>query len=132
MSDAFGIDLSALQALQQAMAVTSNNVANANTPGYDVESINLVSAAPQATGTAASIGDGVVVAGTSRAYNQAAAGQLNTSQGSLGQLNALQGYSSQIDNIVGTTAGGLSTALQSFYSAWSTVSNDPTSTARQR
>ena len=35
MSDVFGIDLSALQAFQQAIAVTSNNVANASTPGYD-------------------------------------------------------------------------------------------------
>jgi flagellar hook-associated protein 1 FlgK len=128
VSDAFGIDLSALQALQQAMAVTSNNVANANTPGYDEETINLVSAAPQATG-GASVGDGVVVQGISRAYNQAAAGQLNTSQSSLGQLNALQGYTSQIDNLFGTTAAGLSTSLQNYYNAWSTVADNPTSSA---
>jgi flagellar hook-associated protein 1 len=129
VSDAFGIDLSALQALQQAMAVTSNNVANANTPGYDEESINLVSAAPQAAGGGVSIGDGVVVQGISRAYNQAAAGQLNTSQSSLGQLNALQGYTNQIDNLFGTTAAGLSTSLQNYYNAWSTVADNPTSSA---
>ena len=41
MSNAFGIDISALQAFQQAIAVTSNNVANASTPGYDEESIEL-------------------------------------------------------------------------------------------
>ena len=60
-----------------------------------------------------------MVAGISRAYSQAAANQLNTSQSSLGQLTALQNYTSQIDNLFGTTVGGLSTALQSFYSAWS-------------
>jgi flagellar hook-associated protein 1 FlgK len=62
LSDVFGIDVSALQAFQQAIAVTSNNVANASTPGYDVESINLTAAAPQGGGNTA-IGAGVVVSG---------------------------------------------------------------------
>jgi flagellar hook-associated protein 1 len=131
VSDMFGISVSALRAFQAAINVTSNNVANASTPGYDRESINLTEGAPQSNGTA-SVGSGVVVAGIGRAFSQAAANQLNTSQSSLGQLNALQNYSSQIDNLFGTTAGGLSTALQNFYSAWSDVANNPTSTAARQ
>jgi flagellar hook-associated protein 1 FlgK len=127
----FGIDVSALQAFQQAIEVTSNNVANASTPGYDVESINLGTAAPQDSG-GLSIGAGVVVSGVTRAYSQAAANQLNTSQSSLSQLTALQNYTSQIDNLFGTTAGGLSTALQTYYSGWSAVADDPTSTAARQ
>jgi flagellar hook-associated protein 1 FlgK len=131
LSDVFGISLSALRAFQSAVAVTSNNIANANTPGYAKESVTLVTAAPQSNG-AISVGAGVQVAGIARSFNQATANQLNSSQSSLGQLNALQSYSSQIDNIVGTTAGGLSTSLQSFYSAWSDVANSPTSTATRQ
>lgn len=131
MPDIFGITVSALQAFQSALDVTSNNIANANTPGYARESINLSAAAPQSNGTT-SVGNGVVVNGVIRAFSQATANQLNTSQSSLGQLNALQTYSSQIDNLVGTTAGGLSTALQSFYGAWSDVANNPTSTATRQ
>ena len=131
MSDLFGISVTALRAFQAAIAVSSNNVANASTPGYDKESINLTEAIPQSNGTA-SVGSGVVVSGISRAYSQAAANQLNTSQSSLGQLTALQSYTNQIDNLLGTTAGGLSTALQSFYSAWSDVANTPTSTASRQ
>jgi flagellar hook-associated protein 1 FlgK len=127
----FGISVSALQAFQQAINVTSNNIANASTPGYDVESANLTEAIPQSNG-AATVGAGVVVTGISRAFSQAAANQLNTSQSSLGQLNALQNYSSQIDNLFGTTVGGLSTSLQSFYSAFSNVANNPTSTASRQ
>jgi flagellar hook-associated protein 1 FlgK len=127
----FGIDVSALQAFQQAIEVTSNNVANANTPGYDVESVNFATAAPQDSGSIP-IGAGVVVSGVNRAYSQAAANQLNTSQSSLGQLNALQSYTSQIDNLFGTTAGGLTSALQNYYSGWAAVADNPTSTgARQ-
>ena len=48
----------------------------------------------------------MLVSGINRAFSQAAANQLNTSQSSLGQLNALQNYTSQIDNLFGTTAGG--------------------------
>ena len=41
MADVFGISVSALQAFQNAINVTSNNVANASTPGYDRETVNL-------------------------------------------------------------------------------------------
>src|ERR1700728_4644681 len=127
----YSIDLSALQAFQQAIAVTSNNVANASTPGYDEESIELTAAAPLSNGTLG-VGAGVNVAGISRAFSQAETNQLNTSQSSLGSLTAIQNYTNQIDNLFGTTAGGLSTALQSYYSGWSNVSNDPTSTAARQ
>ena len=128
MSSIFGIDLSALQAFQQAIEVTSNNVANASTPGYDAESIELQTALPQNAGGFA-IGAGVNVTGVQRAYSQAATTQLNTSQSTLSQLTSLQNYTSQIDNLFGTTAGGLTTALQTYYSGWSAVADDPSSTS---
>jgi flagellar hook-associated protein 1 FlgK len=118
--------VSALQAFQQAIEVTSNNVANASTPGYDEESIDLTAAPPQEAG-GVSIGAGVVVSGVQRAFSQAAVTQLNNSQSGLGQSNALQSYTSQIDNLFGTSAGGLTTALQNYYSGWSSVADDPTS-----
>jgi flagellar hook-associated protein 1 len=131
VSDVFGISVSALQAFQNAINVTSNNIANASTPGYDRESVNLTEAIPQSNGSA-TVGAGVVVTGVGRAFSQAAFNQLNASQGTLGQLNALQSYSNQIDNLFGTTVGGLSTSLQNFYSAFSDVANNPTSTASRQ
>ena len=125
------ISASALQAFQSAINTTSNNIANASTPGYDVESANLTEAVPQSDGTA-TVGSGVEVSGISRAFSQAAANQLNTSQSTLAQLTAMQNYSTEIDNDFGTNLGGLSTAIQSFYSAASTVANDPTSTASRQ
>jgi flagellar hook-associated protein 1 FlgK len=131
LSNVFGISVSALQAFQNAINVTSNNIANASTPGYDKESVNLTEAIPQSNGSA-TVGAGVVVTGVGRAFSQAAFNQLNASQGTLGQLNALQSYSNQIDNLFGTTVGGLSTSLQNFYSAFSDVANNPTSTASRQ
>jgi flagellar hook-associated protein 1 len=131
VSDVFGISVSALQAFQYAINVVSNNVANASTPGYDRETVNLNEAVPQSNG-AATIGAGVAVVGINRAFSQAAANQLNSSQSTLGQLNALQSYTNQIDNLFGTTIGGLSTSLQNFYSAFSDVANNPTSAASRQ
>ena len=131
MSDLFGISVSALQAFQSALAVTSNNIANANTPGYSDETANLTAAVPTSSANAP-IGGGVAVASVTRAVDQLNENQLNTSQGTLSQLTGLQSYTNQIDNIVGTTAGGLSTALTSYYSAWSTLAGDPTSTASRQ
>jgi flagellar hook-associated protein 1 len=131
LSDLFGISLTALQAFRTAIAVTSNNIANANTPGYADESVQLTSAVPQG-GASTPIGGGVDVAGIARAYSQVSENQYSTTQSGLGQLNSLQTYTNQIDNIIGTTAGGLTGALQNYYNGWSTVANDPTSTpARQ-
>jgi len=131
LSDLFSISISALQALQTAISVTSNNIANANTPGYADESVEFTNAVPQSAGSTP-IGAGVDVAGVNRAVNEVANSQLNASQSALGQLNSLQSYTNQIDNVVGTTAGGLTTALQNYYSAWSTLSTDPTSTASRQ
>jgi flagellar hook-associated protein 1 FlgK len=131
VADVFGISVSALNAFKNAIAVTSNNVANASTPGYSKESILLQEALPQANGSA-TVGSGVAVGGVTRAYNEAATNQLNTSQSTLGQLTSLQDYTSQIDDLLGTTGGGLSTALTSYYSAWSDVANNPTSSASRQ
>jgi flagellar hook-associated protein 1 len=60
LSDIFQISVSALQAFQAAINVTANNVANASTPGYDRESINLGEALPQSNGTT-TVGSGVAV-----------------------------------------------------------------------
>jgi len=131
VSDLFSISTSALQAFQQAISVVSNNIANANTPGYADESINLSSVVPQTT-FGQGIGDGVAVTSVTRAVSQVAQTQLYSSQSTLGQLDSLQTYTNNVDNIVGTTAGGVSTALQNYYSAWSTVANDPTSAASRQ
>ncbi len=131
MSDIFQISASALQAFQAAINTTSNNIANASTPGYDVETANLTEAVPQANGTA-TVGSGVEVSGITRAYSAAATTQLNNSQSSLASLTAVQNYTTQIDNDFGTNLGGLSTAIQTFYSAASTVADDPTSTASRQ
>ena len=107
MADLFGISISALQAFQTAISVTGNNIANANTPGYAEETVNLTAATPQGSSGGPLIGSGVDVTSITRSVDSLSNNQLNSSQSSLGQLNSLQTYTNQLDNIIGTTAGGL-------------------------
>ncbi len=65
----FGIGVSALTTSQRAMDVIGNNIANANTPGYHRQVVQLSSVAPQRLDNL-SIGRGVEVAGIQRLINE--------------------------------------------------------------
>ncbi|MBS0611942.1 MAG: flagellar hook-associated protein FlgK [Proteobacteria bacterium] len=128
MADIFDISISALQAFQSALNVTGNNIANANTAGYNRQSVDLATRVPQYTGSGW-IGSGVNMVAVTRAFDQASANQLNHSQSMLGQLNALKTYSDQFDNLFSSTSGSISSAVSGFFSAASDLANDPTSTS---
>lgn len=128
MADLFDISISALQAFQQAINVTSNNVANANTPGYNRQSVDLVTRVPQYSG-GGWVGSGVNVVGVRRAFDQASVNQLNASQSALGQLDAFKSFADGLDNLFGTSGAGITSAVQGFFGAASDVANAPTSAA---
>lgn len=128
MADIFDISISALQAFQSALNVTGNNIANANTAGYNRQSVDLATRVPQYTGSGW-IGSGVNMVAVTRAYDRASANQLNNSQSALGQLNALKTYTDQFDNLFSNSSSGISSAVSGFFGAASDVANDPTSTS---
>ena len=132
MSDVFGIDVSALQAFQQAIEVTSNNVANASTPGYDEESIQLTTAAPQNPG-GVPIGAGRGGLGCNPRLQP---GGRESAQ-HLAEQPRRSSPRCKTTPARSTTCSapppaGLSTALQTYYSGWSAVADDPTSTAARQ
>ncbi len=131
MADVFGISVSALQAFQRAITVTGNNIANASTPGYSRQSVDLSSRPPQFYGNGW-VGSGVDVVTVRRAFDQAAVNQLNNSQSSLGQLDAYKIYTDQLDNLFSTNGGGITASVQGFFNAVSDVANDPTSAAARQ
>lgn len=137
MDGALSIAESAINANQTEIAVTSENVANAQTPGYAEETANLA-ALPGGT---AGIGSGVEVANISQAQNLML--QMNNlqAQGALSNLNSLQQVLSEIQNIfpIGqssssssnstTTNTGLAGQLANFWNAWDSVAQDPSGSA---
>lgn len=131
MPDIFDISVSALQAFQRAITVTGNNVANANTPGYNRQRVELNSRAPQYYGNGW-VGAGVDVSTVRRSFDQAGVNQLNASQSALGQLDAFKVYTDQLDNLFSTKGAGITAAVRGFFNAASDVANDPTSAAARQ
>src|SRR5215469_5364887 len=131
MADILSTGVSGLLAFQQALDVTSNNIANAATPGYSVESIDLTPQPGQAT-SGGYLGSGVAVQGITRAYNELLAQQVRSSQSSYSSYNTLATQAGQIDNMLSSSNTGLTASLQSFINALQTLSTSPSSTASRQ
>jgi flagellar hook-associated protein 1 FlgK len=127
----FGISVSALNAAQAGLATTSNNIANANTPGYSREQIIQTQMLPQNTGSGF-MGQGVNVATVQRQYDQFLSAQVLAAQTQSSNLTTQLGLSQQVSNLLGDASGGLTPTLQDFFTSVNGVANAPQSVpARQ-
>ena len=131
MPDMLNTAISGLMAFQQELDTTSNNISNANTPGYSRETTDLVSVPGPYIG-GVSIGDGVQVSSVQRVYDQTVASQVVSATSAYNQLNSFSTQAAEVDNLLGSTSNGLSSQLQSLASALQTVANAPTSSASRQ
>jgi flagellar hook-associated protein 1 FlgK len=134
MSTFGGIEsaLSGLRAQQLQLETTTNNVANAGTPGYHRQLANLVESAPLteigygASGTQ-QVGTGVNVASIQRMVDPYVAQSLQIQLGQQGAATAQQDATSQIQGIFNDLSGnGINSLLDKFWSAWQDVASSPT------
>jgi len=131
MADLLSTSVSGLLAFQQALDVTSNNIANASTPGYSVETANLAEAPGQASNIGF-IGSGVDIQSITRSYNEYLAQQVRGSQASYSSANTLANQAGQVDDMLSDSSTGLTATLQSFVNSLQAVASTPTSaSARQ-
>src|SRR5579875_1977602 len=86
MDSTLSIADSSLNADRTALAVTSENIANVNTPGYVSESADLETAPGGESGA----GGGVLVATISQARNALLTANNNQAQGALSSLSTAQ------------------------------------------
>ena len=131
MADLLSTSVSGLLAFQQALDVTSNNIANASTPGYSVETANLVEAPGQASNIGF-IGSGVDIQSITRNYSEYLAQQVRGSQASYSSANTLAAQSGQIDNMLSDSGTGLTATLQSFVNSLQAVASSPTSSSARQ
>ena len=133
MSDfsALGVALSGLEAQQAGLDTVGQNVANANTPGYLDEQVNLSAVGSvqhlgfdEAAG--AMPGAGVQVANITRLDNTYLQQRSYTEQGTQGMLAAQQsGLQAVQQNFPEPSTNGLSGTLTQFWQSWSTLANNP-------
>jgi flagellar hook-associated protein 1 FlgK len=117
----------ALDAFQQALTVTQNNISNSSTPGYASQSVNLEA---QPLDVASGLAGGVSAGGLINSRDQYAEEQVERQTQTLGQYSAQAQTTGTIQSLFdasGTSgiSADLSSLFQSF-SAWSTTPSDPT------
>ena len=125
-SDIFGISVSALNTAQLGLATTEHNIANANTPGFNRQTIVAKARPAQLTG-AGFIGQGADVVTVKRIYDQFLSNQVTQQQGQAAQLNSYYAQIQQINNMLADPKAGLSPALQGFFNAVNDVASSPES-----
>jgi flagellar hook-associated protein 1 len=121
-----GTALSGLNAYQQALDTTSNNISNANTAGYSVQNVKLATQKEQFTGSGY-LGTGVAVSTISRSYNQFLTSQVRSSTSAYNGANSYFTLATQVDNMIADKTTGLSSSMSTFFKDVNSVANDPTS-----
>jgi flagellar hook-associated protein 1 FlgK len=131
MAGIYGIGVSALKAAQAGIATTTHNIANANTLGYSRQEVMQSAQTPQNTG-AGYFGQGANVTNVLRRYDQFLGVQALEAQTQSSNLTAQFDLAQQVSNLFGDSNGGLTPALQDFFSSVNTVSNAPESIAARQ
>jgi len=124
---ALNIAASGLDAQQTAMDTISQNLTNANTPGYVSESVQL---APNAGGDLLGVGDGVRTVGVTQNSDRLLATNALQTQGILSQTTSLQQILQGAQAVFPEpSSSGISAALSSFWQSWDAISQDPSNPA---
>jgi flagellar hook-associated protein 1 FlgK len=121
----------ALETNQGAIQITTNNIANSNTPGYYREEAILQSGpvVPLGNGTL-QLQEGVDLTGVQGIFNQVVENGLQQATQQQGQLNAYIDSFNQVQNLFNEAQGaGLQQPLANFFNSFQSLSTDPTDTS---
>ena len=119
----FSIGLSGLNAAQNALNTSSNNISNIFTPGYNRELTQLGEGR---------VGGGVQVNAIERQFNTYVANQLNNAKTQSSALETYNNQVSQIDNLLADRAAGLSPLMQGFFSSLEDLASSPSDPAARQ
>jgi flagellar hook-associated protein 1 len=131
MADMLNVAVSGLKAFQRALDTTSHNIANATTPGYSRQRVELTAREPEAFG-GLNLGRGVNVSSVDRYYDSLLATQMRTASSNNSQLSAYADKAGAINNLFADNATGLSASLQKFTNALQGVANTPSSSSARQ
>ncbi|MGH8214414.1 MAG: flagellar hook-associated protein FlgK, partial [Rhodanobacteraceae bacterium] len=123
MADLLGTGISGLLASRVALDTTGQNIANASTPGYSRQRVQLATRDPQAVGTWF-VGQGVDVVGVQRAYSQYLTTALWSQDSSLQRATTFSQLTDNLNNLL-AGSNNLQAALDDFYSSVQDAANSP-------
>ena len=124
MSDFLSIGASAVNVYRQAIATTSNNIANVNTEGYSKQAVNVSESYPTQIASYF-IGTGSTVNNIQRSYDEFVERSLRDSASDLQATTPFIEYTERIVDIMGSETANLTNAIEAFFNASRSLSVDP-------
>ncbi len=135
INSALSLTTGALDADQAALSVVANNVANANTIGYTVETPDWQENQPIDVG-GIQVGDGVSETGSTSQRDRVLEERLDQQQqlasassSRLTALNSMQALFTPDSGSSSSTAGDIGSDITSFFDSFSSLESDPTDNA---
>ena len=128
LNGSLSIALSALSVSQQALATTSNNVANANTPGFSRQRPVLAAGDPVVVGSL-TFGTGVVLQKIESLRDPILEIQLNQETQQQSKLDTSLGQLRQIQTQFGSASSGIGADISNFFNSLQQLAPDPSNLA---
>ena len=129
LSSLLSIARTALLTHKRALEVTANNIANAQTPGYSRERLELQAATSLRTGEGW-IGRGVTADRVLRARDQFGDGTFRRESGAFSQSSTLHDGLQQIEDAMGEPSDiGLAASIDKLFHGFADLASDPASPA---
>jgi flagellar hook-associated protein 1 FlgK len=132
MSSIFqGLELAkrALLSHQFSLTTAGHNIANASTPGYSRQRVNLKSTDPFVS-LVGVVGTGVRVASVRQVRDLFLTEQFRQGNDQLGRWTAMERALTEVENVFNEPSDiGFNSVLNEFFAAWQTLSQTPESTA---
>ncbi len=129
--DLLGISSSGVISAQRALSTTGHNIANATTPGYSRQRVEMETQIPQYTGNG-TVGTGVLVDNVSRVYDEFLVSELRDTTSQSKFLDTSYRYTSQVDDILADPQAGLAPTISDFFDAVNGLANDPASSSSRQ
>jgi flagellar hook-associated protein 1 FlgK len=126
MADIFQTSVSGMLAYQQALATTSHNISNINTPGYSRQRVEFSTLTP-GLAPGGWVGTGVGVDTIKRLADDLRLQTVRVNTSEYGRLNTFAELSGRIDNLLADKDAGLAPAMQAFFNSVQAASADPAS-----
>lgn len=123
-STLMSIGTRAMNAAYAQLMTASNNIANANTPGYSRQSVLLAPTEGQYTGSGY-FGRGVTVQSVTRASNAFLTQQAQVTGSAAAGDSARSSLLQQLEKVFGTDSAGLGAAANGVINAWSDLASTP-------
>ncbi|MBN2428524.1 MAG: flagellar hook-associated protein FlgK [Deltaproteobacteria bacterium] len=131
LTSALNIGCGALFLSQKGIEVTGNNISNASTEGYSLQTLTVTSLPTLEIG-GNFVGTGAVATGIERETDSFVTAQIIEKNADCGEYNAKMSPLSQIETAFSSSDDSLASEIDAFFESWQELSTNPAGTSERQ